>query len=124
MMPKAVTFLPKSVDIRRWLLLGLGLLLLRPQLFALDASRTVYQYNVQSWTRQNGLPFNRISGISQTPDGYLWMATQSGLVRFDGNDFTRTAIPNHFGWHSQTVLSLTLSPRGGLWFAVDGEAFG
>jgi PAS domain S-box-containing protein len=102
----------------------LEILLLGPQLFALDPSRTVFQYNLQTWTRQNGLPFNRIRDITQTPDGYLWMATQNGLVRFDGIDFTRTAIPGRNGWHSQGIETLTLSPRGGLWFGLDGGAFG
>jgi len=119
-----VTLLAKSLGIRRWLLLGLGIFLFGSRLFALDPSRTIFQYNLQSWTRQNGLPFNRIRSITQTPDGFLWIATQNGLVRFDGTDFARTAIPNHFGWHSQSVLNLTLSSRGGLWFALDGAGFG
>jgi PAS domain S-box-containing protein len=117
-----VTALPKCLPLRLCFLLGI--LLFGPQLFALDPSRTVFQYNLQSWTRQNGLPFNRIRDITQTPDGYLWMATQNGLVRFDGTDFTRTAIPGRYGWHSQGIETLTLSPRGGLWFGLDGGAFG
>jgi len=117
-----VTALPKCLPLRRCFLLGI--LLLGPRLFALDPSRTVFQYNLQSWTRQNGLPFNRIRDLTQTPDGYLWMATQNGLVRFDGTDFTRTAIPGRYGWHSQGVETLSLSPRGGVWFGLDGGAFG
>jgi PAS domain S-box-containing protein len=119
-----VTLLPKSLLRCRWFLLGLGIFLFGTQLFALDPSRTVFQYNLQSWNRQNGLPFNRIRAIRQTPDGYLWMATQSGLVRFDGTDFTRTRIPNRNGWHNQGVETLSLSPRGGLWFALEGGSFG
>ena len=114
----------KSLPFWPCFLLGLGFLLLGQQLFALDPSRTVFQYNLQSWNRQNGLPFNRIRAITQTPDGYLWMATQNGLVRFDGADFARTAIPSHFGWHVQSVDTMTLSPRGGFWFGLDGGGFG
>jgi ligand-binding sensor domain-containing protein len=117
-----VTALPKCLSLRRCFLLGI--LLLGQQLFALDPSRTVFQYNLQSWTRQNGLPFNRIRQITQTPDGYLWMATQNGLMRFDGSDFTRTAIPGRYGWHSQGIETLTLSPRGGLWFGLDSGSCG
>jgi PAS domain S-box-containing protein len=120
----AVTLLPKSLPRWRSFLLGLGILLFGTQLFALDPSRTLFQYNFQSWTRQNGLPFNRIRAITQTADGYLWMATQNGLVRFDGTDFTRSRIPTRSGWHSQGIETLTLSPRGGLWFGLEGGAFG
>jgi PAS domain S-box-containing protein len=110
----------------RWqlLLLGLGVILFGTQLFALDPTRTVFQYNIQTWNRQNGLPFNRISSIVQTPDGYLWMGTQNGLVRFDGVEFSRTAIPNRVGWRSTSVASLRPSPRGGFWFGLDEGAFG
>ena len=119
-----MTALPKYLPTRRWFLLGLGILLFGPRLFALDPSKTVFQYNIQTWNRQNGLPFNRISSIVQTPDGYLWMGTQNGLVRFDGIDFVRTAIPNRAGWRSMNVTTLKPSPRGGFWFGLDEGAFG
>jgi PAS domain S-box-containing protein len=90
----------------------------------LDPSKTVFQYNIQTWNRQNGLPFNRISSIVQTPDGFLWMGTQNGLVRFDGVDFVRMPIPNRLGWGSMSVNSLKPSPRGGFWFGLDEGAFG
>ena len=120
----AVIALPKYLPLRRWFLLGLGILLFGPRLFALDPSKTVFQYNIQTWNRQNGLPFNRISSIIQTADGYLWMGTQNGLVCFDGVDFTRTPIPNRPGWRSMSVKCLTPSSRGGFWFGLDAGAFG
>ncbi len=46
------------------------------------------QYRVDQFTTNNGLPQNTISGIAQTPDGYLWIATFNGLVRYDGVTFT------------------------------------
>lgn len=45
------------------------------------------QYRFDSWTTDNGLPQNSISSIIQTRDGYLWLATFDGLVRFDGVQF-------------------------------------
>ena len=122
----AVTaLLPKYyLPSRRWFLLGLGILLSAAQSFALDPSKTVFQYNIQTWNRQNGLPFNRISSIVQTPDGYLWMGTQNGLVRFDGIDFIHTPIPNLRGWGSMSVNTLKPSPRGGFWFGLDEGSFG
>lgn len=46
------------------------------------------QYQIKSWTTDDGLPQNTIVSILQTPDGYLWMTTLDGLARFDGARFT------------------------------------
>jgi ligand-binding sensor domain-containing protein len=42
------------------------------------------QYRFDHWTTDNGLPNNSIWMILQTRDGYLWLTTSQGLVRFDG----------------------------------------
>ena len=44
---------------------------------------------VHTWEIDDGLPHNRVLGIAQGADGYLWLATSYGLVRFDGARFTR-----------------------------------
>ncbi len=66
----------------------------RPMLFLaylfvslLRASPAVAPYRFSSWTTENGLPQNSISALRQTRDGYLWMSTFDGLVRFDGLRF-------------------------------------
>jgi ligand-binding sensor domain-containing protein/signal transduction histidine kinase len=51
-------------------------------------SKNLTDYFVQTWQEDEGLPRNTITGIAQTPDGYLWLATHFGLVRFDGVQFT------------------------------------
>ena len=50
-------------------------------------SSAIAQYHFDSWTTDNGLPQNSIFSIIQTRDGYLWMSTFDGLVRFDGVQF-------------------------------------
>jgi signal transduction histidine kinase/ligand-binding sensor domain-containing protein len=61
------------------------------------------QYGFEVWTVDNGMPENEIRGITQTPDGYLWIATFNGLVRFDGvhltvfNRETPGLLSNQFG---------------------------
>lgn len=50
-------------------------------------SNATAQYRFNGWTTDNGLPQNSISSIIQTRDGYLWMTTFDGLVRFDGVQF-------------------------------------
>lgn len=113
-----------SCLLRRLVQVGLGLFLSAPLLFALDPSRSLFEYNIQTWNRQNGLPFNRIGALTQTPDGFLWMGTQNGLARFDGIDIMHVTIPHRSGWYDKNVSCLANSPRGGIWFGLNGSAFG
>ena len=72
----------------RWKMAAACLFLLSAgSLLALDPAKSVFQFNCQSWTRQNGLPPDTITAVTQTKDGYIWLGTQKGLVRFDGFEF-------------------------------------
>ena len=55
--------------------------------FGLDPNRALTQYVHRIWQTQQGLPQGGILQIFQTKQGYLWLATQTGLVRFDGVRF-------------------------------------
>src|SRR5882762_3151121 len=48
---------------------------------------------VDAWRVEDGLPDNIVDAITQTPDGYLWLGTQGGLVRFDGVHFSTVDDP-------------------------------
>ena len=63
----------------------------------------------RAWQTEEGLPGNTVVGVAQTPDGFLWVATESGLVRFDGVRFQETA-PS--GNPTQAFL---VDRRGRLW---------
>jgi signal transduction histidine kinase/ligand-binding sensor domain-containing protein/DNA-binding response OmpR family regulator len=56
-------------------------------LTALDPEKQITQYSVQVLNMEAGLPGNSVYAVCQTPDGYLWLGTPDGLVRFDGIDF-------------------------------------
>src|SRR5260221_1293467 len=56
----------------------------RPSAFALDPSLDISQYAHTSWKIRDGFTKGIISSIAQTPDGYLWLGTEFGLLRFDG----------------------------------------
>jgi PAS domain S-box-containing protein len=101
-----------------------GLFLLPGRLVALDSSRTVYQYNCRTWTRQAGLPVNAIRAIAQTKDGYLWLGTQKGLVRFDGMEFKTISLPNEPHFRHAGVSYLASSGNGGLWFGIENGSVG
>src|SRR5689334_14231734 len=51
------------------------------------SSTALAQYHVECWTTDNGLPYNRIHGLRQARDGYLWLTTPDGVARFDGVRF-------------------------------------
>src|SRR5687768_13183401 len=85
----------RSRSVPGWLLrLSAVLGLIVPALFtprpaeALDPYRALTQYVQDTWDTRDGLPRNYVKAILQTHDGYLWIGTQAGLVRFDGARFT------------------------------------
>jgi ligand-binding sensor domain-containing protein/C4-dicarboxylate-specific signal transduction histidine kinase len=94
-----------------------------PALHALDPDKSVFQFNCENWTRLKGLPAEKISSVSQTRDGYIWLGTQNGLVRFDGLEFKTVPIdlPQAQG---QEVRKLVQASDGGLWFAVQDGGYG
>src|SRR5262245_15664084 len=55
---------------------------------ALDPHKNLTQYVHSVWQTEQGLAQHSVETIAQTPDGYLWLGTQDGLVRFDGAQFT------------------------------------
>ena len=54
---------------------------------ALDPSTLLGNYTRQSWVMENGLPQNTVTALAQTHDGFVWLGTEAGLIRFDGNSF-------------------------------------
>lgn len=64
------------------------ILLFWSQLLALDPKKPVDQYLVDQWEKSAGIPSNTVLSITQTTDGYLWIAVTKGLVRFDGIKFS------------------------------------
>src|SRR5262249_36974897 len=54
--------------------------------WALDPHRHVTQFGHSSWRAQDGF-VNRSLAVTQTADGYIWIATVDGLARFDGVRF-------------------------------------
>jgi ligand-binding sensor domain-containing protein/signal transduction histidine kinase len=66
---------------------GVLLLAAMPLAFGLDPTRTLTQYVHRIWQNQQGLPQGTVYSIVQSHDGYLWLGSQTGLIRFDGVRF-------------------------------------
>ena len=103
-------------------LLGFALVAFRAS--ALDPDRSVFQYNCLSWSRHNGLPVNNVYAIAQTKDGYLWLGTSIGLLRFDGVDFTLVGAPPASELRNTRITCLSPAHDGGLWFGLEHSAYG
>src|ERR1041385_9097851 len=72
-------------------------------------------YAIDVWRTDQGLPQNSVIAMTQTRDGYLWLGTLNGLVRFDGLHFTVFDENNTPGLNSSEIVYLFEDSEGNLW---------
>jgi len=78
------------------------------------------KFTIEQWTTDDGLPQNSINDITQSPDGFLWLATEEGIVRFDGKNFSAFNIGNTPGMGFNRVRAIAADDSGGIW--IGGES--
>ncbi|MDP2323146.1 MAG: two-component regulator propeller domain-containing protein, partial [Gammaproteobacteria bacterium] len=100
--------------------LTICLLATTAQLRALDPAKAITQYTHDIWQTKDGLPQNTITAIAQTPDGYLWLGTREGVIRFDGHRFTVFDSSTTPEIAQDQVLSLLADRQGRLWIGTWG----
>jgi ligand-binding sensor domain-containing protein/signal transduction histidine kinase len=76
------------------------------------------QYTSRRWSTADGLPYHNVQAIAQTSDGYLWLGTAKGLVRFDGLRFTVLTPTKAPGLADEKVSSLRTDREGALWIGT------
>lgn len=84
-----------------------------------QASRASAQYHFDTWTTDNGLPQNSVSSILQTRDGFLWLTTNDGLVRYDGVHFTIFNAGNRKDLKTSRFSLLFADREGSLWIITE-----
>lgn len=67
----------------------------------------------------DGLIDNSVTAVSQSPDGYLWVGTEGGLMRFNGSDFTEISLRRIKGVQSRGVRCLLFDRHGNLWVGME-----
>jgi len=77
-------------------------------------------YSIREWTPKNGMPTGTVRGLVETDEGYLWLATSYGLVRFDGTRFTSFDATRLPPLVTNQVYAIDKASQGGLWLATTG----
>jgi signal transduction histidine kinase/ligand-binding sensor domain-containing protein len=84
----------------------------------LDPNLAISQYAHTAWRVEDGAFDGAPNAITQTPDGYLWIGTDAGVVRFDGVRFVRWTPPMETRALSVAVYSLLGTRDGSLWIGT------
>ena len=108
---------------RRSAALAVCVLLARPSTsWALNPLTLISQYAADYWRTADGLPQATVGAIAQTADGYIWLATEEGLVRFDGVRFsvldtTNSVLTDNY------ISSLRAGRDGSLWIRTSAALY-
>ena len=84
----------------------------------LDETLSLTQFTHRYWDTDDGLPQNSINAIANTQDGFLWVGTQEGLVRFDGLEFKVFNKTNQDAFKSDDVRVLIQGRDSVLWIGT------
>src|SRR5262249_22285116 len=88
-----------------------------PAAHAVDPNRRISQYGHTAWRIQDGT-VPRSSTITQTKDGYIWMGTSDGLMRFDGVKFVKWHSAKNQKLPSRLFTALLGASDGSLWIGT------
>src|SRR5580704_7998716 len=97
---------------------GLVLLSIANPASALDPNLRITQYRHAAWRLQEGAFASAPNAIAQTKDGYIWLGTGSGLVKYDGVRFSPWSPPAAGNLSGAIIYSLTASSDGTLWIGT------
>ena len=85
---------------------------------ALDPSLDVNQYAHTAWTLREGFAKGMVTSVAQTPDGYLWLGTEFGLLRFDGVQSVPWRPPGDGHLPNNWIRTLLAARDGTLWIGT------
>lgn len=83
-----------------------------------DHAKPLNQYSLNVWNTRDGLPHNSVNSIAQDRQGYIWLATWEGPVRYNGTEFTVFDDLNELEMPESGTLGLTTDPNSNdVWFS-------
>jgi signal transduction histidine kinase/ligand-binding sensor domain-containing protein len=86
---------------------------------ALNPEQKITQYSLTQWGHRDGLPSTAIYAVAQTPDGFLWLGTSDGLVRFDGLRFVQMPLSKSGDKVFGRVQALKVDRAGAMWIGTE-----
>jgi signal transduction histidine kinase/ligand-binding sensor domain-containing protein len=104
--------------VRKSLLAGLVLVCCASLVQALDPNRILSEYMREHWGSEKGFTGGSVTAIAQTSDGYLWIGTEKGLIRFDGFSFRNFPQATPTTFPIGPVQALTSDGQGSLWILL------
>src|ERR1700745_374549 len=93
--------------------------IVEPTAAALNPEQKITQYSLTQWGHRDGLPSSAIYAIAQTPDGFLWLGTSDGLVRFDGLRFVQAPLSDTGDAVFGGVQALKVDRTGAMWIGTE-----
>ena len=99
-------------------LFGVALFTAMLPLASASPARGAERFLVRSWQSEDGLPSNSVRAVAQAADGYLWVATAEGVVRFDGVRFSGFADESDALLAQRSARALFALPGGSVWIAT------
>jgi ligand-binding sensor domain-containing protein/signal transduction histidine kinase len=99
-------------------LVGLALVCSAYSARAIDPNRAISQYMQDRWGSEKGFTGGSVSAIAQTADGYLWIGTEKGLIRFDGLSFRTFQQASPTSFQIGPVRGLLTDAQGNLWILL------
>ncbi|MET0290128.1 MAG: diguanylate cyclase [Pseudoxanthomonas sp.] len=85
---------------------------------ALQPEKRFQDYVASNWSLEQGLPQLSVTAIAQDSTGYVWIGTQAGLARFDGNRFTTYDSRGWPGLGNGDIRALMADARGQVWIGT------
>jgi len=95
------------------------ILSLSTPVWGVDPDRYISQYRHSAWRMKDGLLRGEPNVITQTPDGYIWIGTTAGLMRFDGVRLAAWKPPDGSQLPSPNIRALLAARDGSLWIGTD-----
>jgi ligand-binding sensor domain-containing protein len=109
----------RSVSFSRLSSLLIAVVFLNATVIAQDRpAPPLTQYNIRSWSTKDGLPNDKIIAVYQSAQGYIWLATQEGLVRFDGASFEIFDKKNTPAFPHNQITAFAEDRDSTLWIAT------
>ena len=83
------------------------------------------QFHFRHYNIENGISANNISALLQDQKGFIWIGTDNGLSRFDGNQFTfyQKNNPLYSGLHANSINTICETNSNELWLGTENGVF-